>query len=40
MDLNVFDVLQRAVDAVDDELSAGSTGWQWGDDTPQGHLSG
>ena len=32
----VPDVLQRAVDKVDDELSAGSTGWQWGIDTPSG----
>ena len=30
------EVLQRAVDKVDDDLSAGSTGWQWGVDTPPG----
>ena len=30
----VPDMLQRAVDRVDDELSAGGTGWQSGSDTP------
>ena len=31
----VPDALQRAVDAVDEEETAGSIGWQWGADTPQ-----
>ena len=30
----VPDALQRAVDAVDEDLSAGSTGWQYPSDTP------
>ena len=30
----VPDVVQRAVDAVDGQLAAGSTGWQSGADTP------
>ena len=32
----VPDVLQRAVDAVDESLSAGSTGWQSGGEPAQG----
>ena len=36
----VPDVLQRAVDAVDEEETAGSTGCQWGVDPPRQHLSG
>ena len=31
----VPEVVQHAVDAVNEELAAGSAGWQWGSDTPR-----